>query len=136
MAAINNSDSLPGIFRGLIAKHPNIKFTFPGDAEWVDITKFFIKTSNSPSIVARPQDASHVQELVRFCVSHSVNFVVRSGGHDCTGRSQVNGALTIDMRDINHVSISEDKKTAQVGGGIITRELTTALNAAGLITPT
>ncbi|KAG5804164.1 hypothetical protein H9Q71_011248 [Fusarium xylarioides] len=60
----------------------------------------------------------------------------RSGGHDCTGRSQVNGALTIDMRDINHVCISEDKKTAQIRGGIITRELTKALDAEGLITPT
>ncbi|KAG5754659.1 hypothetical protein H9Q70_002679 [Fusarium xylarioides] len=102
----------------------------------VDIMKCFIRTSSSPSIVAGPQDASHVQEIVRFCVSHSVDFVVRSGGHDCTGRSQVNGALTIDMRDIKHVSILEDKKTAQIGGGIITRELTKAVEAEGQITPT
>ncbi|KAG5800557.1 hypothetical protein H9Q69_000444 [Fusarium xylarioides] len=133
---MKNSHSLPSVFQDFIAKHPDIKVTSPGDAAWVDITKCYIKTSSSPSIVARPQDASHVQELVRFCVTHSVDFVVRSGGHDCTGRSQVNGALTIDMRDINHVCISEDKKTAQIGGGINTRELTKALDAEGLITPT
>ncbi|KAF5593853.1 d-lactate dehydrogenase [Fusarium pseudoanthophilum] len=133
---MSNSHTLSSVFQDFIAKHPNIKFTFPGDEAWADVTKCFIKSSCSPSIVARPQDASHVQELVRFCVSHSVDFVVRSGGHDCMGRSQVNSALTIDMRDINHVSISEDKKTAQIGGGIITRELTKALDAEGLITPT
>ncbi|KAF4438193.1 6-hydroxy-D-nicotine oxidase [Fusarium acutatum] len=136
MATISNSYSLPSVFQDFIAKHPNIKVTFPGDAAWVDITKCFIKTSSSPSMVARPQDASHVQEMVRFCVSHSIDFVVRSGGHDCTGRSQVNGALTIDMRDIQYMNISEDKRTAQIGGGIITRELTKALDAEGLITPT
>ncbi|KAF5544529.1 d-lactate dehydrogenase [Fusarium phyllophilum] len=136
MATISNPDSLPSVFQDFVTQHPNIKFTFPGDAALVDITKCFIKTSSYPSIVARPQDASHVQALVRFCVSHSVDFVVRSGGHDCTGRSQINGALTIDMRDINHVSISEDKKTVQIGGGIITRELTKALDAEGLISPT
>ncbi|KAF5567497.1 6-hydroxy-D-nicotine oxidase [Fusarium napiforme] len=133
---MSNSHSLPSVFQDFIAKHPNIIVTSPGDAEWVDMTKCYIKTSSSPSIVARPQDTSHVQKLVRFCVSHSVDFVVRSGGHDCTGRSQVDGALTIDMRDINHVSVSVDKKTVQIGGGIITRELTKALDAEGLITPT
>ncbi|KAF5597876.1 6-hydroxy-D-nicotine oxidase [Fusarium pseudocircinatum] len=136
MATISNSDSLHGVFQDFIAGHPNIKFTFLSDAAWADITKCFIKTSSSPSIVARPKDASHVQELVRFCVSYSIDFVVRSGGHDCTGRSQVNGALTIDMRDIKSVNISEDKTTAEIGGGIITRELTKALDAEGLITPT
>ncbi|KAF5692954.1 d-lactate dehydrogenase [Fusarium denticulatum] len=123
MATISNSDSLPGIFQDFLAKHPNIKFTFPGEAAWVDITKCFIKTSSSPSIVARPQDASQVQELVRFCVSHSVDFVV-------------NGVLTINMRDIKSVNISENKTTAEIGGGIITRELTKALDAEGLITLT
>lgn len=136
MATIGNSDSLPSVFQAFIAEHPNIKVTLPGDAEWVDITKCFIKTSNSPSIIARPQDASHVQDLVHFCTFHNVDFVVRSGGHDCTGRSQVNGALTIDMRDIQYVNVSEDKRTAQIGGGIFTRELTKALDAEELITPT
>ncbi|KAF4949384.1 hypothetical protein FGADI_8952 [Fusarium gaditjirri] len=136
MATISNSDSLPSVLQGFAAEHPNIKFTLPGEPEFAEITKCFIKTSNSPSVVTRPQDASHVQELVRFCVSQNVDFVVRSGGHDCTGRSQVNGALTIDMRDIRYVKISDGKKTAQIGGGILTRELTKALEAEGLITPT
>ncbi|EGU88092.1 hypothetical protein FOXB_01438 [Fusarium oxysporum f. sp. conglutinans Fo5176] len=122
MTTISNSDSLPIIL--------------PGDAEWADITKSFIKTSSSPSIVARPQNASDVQDLVRFCVSHNIDFVVRSGGHNCTGRSQVNGALTFDMRNINYVNISEDKKTANIEGGIITRELAKALDAEELITTT
>ncbi|KAJ9418823.1 hypothetical protein QL093DRAFT_2394895 [Fusarium oxysporum] len=136
MTTISNSDSLPSVFQAFTAEYPNIKVILPGDAEWTDITKSFIKTSSSPSIVARPQNASDVQDLVRFCVSHNIDFVVRSGGHNCTGRSQVNGALTFDMRNINYVNISEDKKTANIGGGIITRELAKALDAEELITTT
>ncbi|UZP40350.1 hypothetical protein NXS19_008166 [Fusarium pseudograminearum] len=40
------------------------------------------------------------------------------------------------MRDINYVNISEDRKTAHIGGGIITRELAKALGVQGLIIPT
>ncbi|KAJ0130218.1 hypothetical protein HZ326_26683, partial [Fusarium oxysporum f. sp. albedinis] len=109
MATISNSDSLPSVFQDFTAEYPNIKVILPGDAEWADITKSFIKTSSSPSIVARPQ-------------MHQI--------------SQVNGALTFDMRNINYVNISEDKKTANIGGGIIARESAKALDAEELITTT
>ncbi|KAF4335016.1 6-hydroxy-D-nicotine oxidase [Fusarium beomiforme] len=136
MTTITKTDFPLKIFRDFINEHPDIKFTLPGDAEWTDVTKCYIKTSGSPSIVVRPQITAHIQDLVRFCASQNVDFVVRSGGHDCMGRSQVNGALTIDMRGIQHVHVSEDKITARIGGGILTRELTKVLDIHGLITPT
>lgn len=40
------------------------------------------------------------------------------------------------MRNINYVNISEDKKTANIGGGIIARESAKALDAEELITTT
>ncbi|OTB06401.1 hypothetical protein M426DRAFT_20855 [Hypoxylon sp. CI-4A] len=63
------------------------------------------------------------------------DLVVRIGGHDFVGRSQVRDALTIDMRDIKYVRISDDEKTAGVGGGILFRNLTKALEKRGLVTP-
>ncbi|KAF4449029.1 6-hydroxy-D-nicotine oxidase [Fusarium austroafricanum] len=136
MSPVNRPDFPLKVFRDFLNDHPEIKFTLPGDADWADINKCYIKTTSHPSIVARPQEASHVQELVRFCVSQNDDFVVRSGGHDCAGRSQVNGALTVDMRDIQYVILSDDKTTAKVGGGILIRELTKALDQQGLVTPT
>lgn len=136
MATISNSDSLPSVFQDFTAEYPNIKVILPGDAEWADITKSFHQDFQLSEHRRQAANASDVQDLVRFCVSHGIDFVVRSGGHNCTGRSQVNGALTFDMRNINYVNISEDKKTANIGGGIIARESAKALDAEELITTT
>ncbi|KAI3325061.1 FAD-binding domain-containing protein [Xylariaceae sp. AK1471] len=88
-----------------------------------------------PALIARPQNAEDVQTLVRYCVQNNVEFVVRTGGHDCAGRTQVHDILWIDMRDIDYVNIMEDKTTANIGGGILFRGLTKALGEEGLITP-
>ncbi|KAI1086808.1 hypothetical protein F5B19DRAFT_487217 [Rostrohypoxylon terebratum] len=96
---------------------------------------FVKRDDNAPLAVVRPQTGADVQALVKYCVENDVDFVVRSGGYDCAGRSQIRGALSIDLRDINYVHVSEDEKTAKVGGGIIFRDLTRELDAKGLITP-
>jgi FAD/FMN-containing dehydrogenase len=88
-----------------------------------------------PLAIARPQNAEHVQTLVRYCTQNGVDFVVRSGGHDCAGRSQVKGALTIDMRDIKDIHVSADEKTATLGGGILFRDLAKELDSRELVTP-
>lgn len=119
-----------------LSRHPAIKVFQPTDAEWPEVKKCYINQAGAPSVIARPQEASHIQDLVRLCVSNNVDFVIRSGGHDCAGRSQVNGALAVDMRDIQHVNISEDKQTAKIGGGILTGKLTKVLGEQGLVTPT
>jgi hypothetical protein len=96
---------------------------------------FAIRRAVQPALIARPQNAEDVRVLVRYCVQNKVEFVVRTGGHDCAGRSQVHDALWIDMRDIDFVNIAEDKTTAKVGGGILLRGLTRALGEEGLVTP-
>jgi FAD/FMN-containing dehydrogenase len=88
-----------------------------------------------PALIARPQTADDVQGLVQYCVRNKVEFVIRTGGHDCAGRSQVHDLLWIDMRDIDYVEIAQDKATAKVGGGILFKGLTKALGEEGLVTP-
>lgn len=135
------ANSLPGFplrfFQNFLTLHPDIKVLSPTDPEWDHAQRqFYISYAERPSVIARPQHARQIQDLVRLCASYNVNFVVRAGGHDCAGRSQVNGALTIDMRDIKHVHVSEDRQTAMVGGGILIQDLTKALGDQGLVTPT
>ncbi|KAI1169888.1 FAD-binding domain-containing protein [Nemania sp. FL0916] len=120
----------------LAAEHPEIKLITSSDPTFEATRACFIKRdADIPSAIARPQNAEQVQTLVRFCTKNGVDFVVRSGGHDCAGRSQVAGALSIDLRDIKHVDVSADEKTAVVGGGVLFRDLTGVLDARGLVTP-
>ncbi|KAF2969151.1 hypothetical protein GQX73_g4413 [Xylaria multiplex] len=120
----------------LKAQHPGLPIIVPSDPNFEATRACFIKRdADVPFAIARPQNAEHVQALIQYCTKNGVDFVVRSGGHDCAGRSQVAGALSIDLRDIKYVNISADEKTASVGGGIIFRDLVGALDAKGLITP-
>ncbi|KAI2634010.1 hypothetical protein GGS21DRAFT_543910 [Xylaria nigripes] len=117
-------------------QHSEVPLITPEDSHFEATRLCFVKRDASvPAAIARPQSAAHVQALIRFCTQNGVDFVVRSGGHDCSGRSQVKGALSIDMRDIKHVSVSADEKTVTVGGGILFRDLTNELDTRGLVTP-
>ncbi|KAI0904865.1 hypothetical protein F4823DRAFT_169029 [Ustulina deusta] len=120
----------------LSAQHPELPIITPSDPNFEATRACFIKRdADVPFAIARPQNAEHVQALVQYCTKNSVDFVVRSGGHECAGRSQVAGALSVDMRDIKYVNVSADEKTAAVGGGIVFRDLAGELDARGLITP-
>ncbi|KAI1435907.1 hypothetical protein GGR50DRAFT_686711 [Xylaria sp. CBS 124048] len=118
------------------ATHPTIPLITPADPTFETLRACFVKRdSEIPAAIARPQTATDVQVLIKYCTKHHVDFIVRCGGHDCTGRSQKNGSLSIDLRDIRHVTLSEDEKAAVIGGGILLRDLAEALDERGLITP-
>ncbi|KAH9901879.1 FAD-binding domain-containing protein [Xylariomycetidae sp. FL2044] len=117
-----------------LRQHSNIKLFTPDHPEFESIRSCFVKRPARPFAIVRPQSAEDVHALIQFCVHRDVDFVVRSGGHDNAGRSQVHDALTIDMRDIKHVYVSADETTARIGGGILFRDLTRALGDRGLVT--
>jgi hypothetical protein len=43
------------------------------------------------------------------------------------------GALIVDMREINFINVAEDKKTATIGGGVLNRELVYKLEEEGVL---
>ncbi|KAJ9426106.1 hypothetical protein QL093DRAFT_2586435 [Fusarium oxysporum] len=108
----------------------------PSAADYKQVEQCFIDNPVQTLGVVRPQTSDEVALIVQFCLEHRVEFSVRGGGHDCASRTLVDGALVIDMRDIKHVVIAEDKKSARVGGGILGGELAKALGKEGLSTPT
>lgn len=108
----------------------------PSAADYKQVEQCFIDNPVQTLGVIRPQTSDEVALIVQFCLEHRVEFSVRGGGHDCASRTLVDGALVIDMRDIKHVVIAEDKKSARVGGGILSGELAKALGKEGLSTPT
>ncbi|KAF4503086.1 6-hydroxy-D-nicotine oxidase [Fusarium agapanthi] len=113
-----------------------VKAYSPDAEDYKQIEQCFVEKPVQTLGVFRPQTSDEVALIVQFCLEHSVEFSVRGGGHDCASRTLVDGALVIDMRDIKHVIIAEDKKSASVGGGILSGELAKALVKEGLSTPT
>ena len=119
------------------ARANSIKLVIPSDAEF-DTTAacLIIIPTIKPLAIIRPKTIDDVSAIIIFCTSRSVPFVVRGGGHDCAGRSQVDGALTIDLRDMDSsVTVAADRQTAIVGCGASLAQVSDALSAQGLVTP-
>ncbi|KAF5371134.1 hypothetical protein D9758_004133 [Tetrapyrgos nigripes] len=91
-----------------------------------------------PLAVVRPKATGEVSTIVRFATSSTprVPITVRSGSHDFWGRSSAKGALVIDMRQINSVTVASDRKSATVGGGILAADLLTQLEPHNLLATT
>lgn len=89
-----------------------------------------------PAAIAAPRDASEVAALVRWANDIGVKITVRGGGNDFWARSIAHDALAIDMRGIDGVDVSDDCRTAVVGGGVVMRDLITRLDELDLMTPT
>lgn len=128
-------NKLPTGLSTLQAQHPSIKLSTPDSPDYESLTKTYIISQAKPVAVARPQTTDDVRALVRTCVETGLDFNVRTGGHNAVGRTLVDGAVLIDMRDIAGVTVSEDKKTAKIGGGILAGGLLKALGEHGLIAP-
>ncbi|KAF9870919.1 d-lactate dehydrogenase [Colletotrichum karsti] len=119
-----------------LEKHPSIKTFSPSHPDFQSLRQTYIATSAISSFIVRPQSIDDVAALVSHCAATSTPFVVRSGGHDMSARSTVDGILQIDMRDICYVNVSSDKTSARVGGGILNSALLAELERQDLITPT
>lgn len=71
---------------------------------------------SQPAIITLPETVLRVISIVMQCTAQNQEFVVRGGGHDCRGRFSVAAAVSIALRQLNSVTISQDKKTARIGG--------------------
>lgn len=75
-----------------------------------------------PACVLFPETAEDVSEAVRILAKHTANgsceFAVRSGGHTSwAGASNIAGGVTLDLRRLDSIDLSEDGKTVRVGSG-------------------
>ena len=66
----------------------------------------------------QPSSAQDVSTAISIINKLSCHFAVKSGGHAMfAGASNANGGITIDLRYLNGVELSEDHATASVGPG-------------------
>ena len=114
---------------------PEIPYAVPHSPDYPALRATFIVDNPAvPIAIARPQSANDVSAIVSFCVSHDIPFVVRSGGNNLFGKSQVQDVLTIDMRDIQYCRVDPGQTSAKIGGGILAGTLVKALSEAGVMT--
>ncbi|KAJ5180948.1 hypothetical protein N7492_004158 [Penicillium capsulatum] len=110
-----------------------LHYATPTSSDYGDLRPtFIVRDETVPAVIVRPRSMEEAASLVSCLVKTRIPFSVRGGGHDMFGRSQVDNAVTIDMRDIAHVEVNADSQTARVGGGVISMDLLTKLQQHGL----
>lgn len=131
------ANSTLAALESFLQQHPHIKYATPSLPDYASLRSIWsLDCRDNPLAIARPQSAADVALLVKYVKSQGIRFVVRSGGHNLFGQSTVEGALTIDMRDIASVTVDSDRTSARVGGGILQGDLAAQLWQEGLATPT
>ncbi|KAK8044420.1 FAD-binding domain-containing protein [Apiospora rasikravindrae] len=135
----------PAIAAGIVDNHksdlcsvaarrfPN-RVSFPGSTEYENQKgSYYIAQARAlaPDCLFRPTSTREVSDFVKLATAHdpchqqrgncSVSkplFSMRGGGHTLwAGAAGAAGGLTVDLRGLNAVTLSADKKMASVGGG-------------------
>ncbi len=86
-----------------------------------------------PAAIVRVANASDVATALNFAQATDLPLALRSGGHSTGGFSSADGALVIDVRDLNAIEIDPNARTAWVGAGCTAGEVTLAVEKHGLI---
>ncbi|KAH7136326.1 FAD binding domain protein, partial [Dactylonectria macrodidyma] len=80
-----------------------------------------------------PASADEVSRVLQVLVDNWCRFAVKCGGHSRFPDDAVSvGGVTVDLGLINHTVVSDDRTTARIGGGSLTRHVFAALDPHGL----
>ncbi|KAK9436350.1 FAD binding domain-containing protein [Metarhizium brunneum] len=86
-----------------------------------------------PACRFTPGAAADVSLAVLTSRVTQCKFAVKSGGHAAfAGASNIEGGLTLDLRNLNQVVVSADKKQTSVGAGNVWYDVYTKLQPMGL----
>ncbi|KAI1822817.1 FAD-binding domain-containing protein [Xylaria intraflava] len=110
----------------------------PGDSDFARLTAR-LREYRAPGIsaVVKVATESDVQQTVRYAAEHDHPFVARAGGHGATkSLGDAKDAIQIDLRSLDYIKLSEDGKTAAIGGGANVKHTVNTLTALGKRTVT
>ena len=88
-----------------------------------------------PLLMARCADVEDVKRCVFFAQAHGIPIAVRGGGHSFAGHAVADGAVQVDLAELNDISVDPAARRASVGGGARIKELLEPTLRAGLYTP-
>ena len=102
------------------------RISYPGSTTYSSSIASYYGDSErelSPSCIYRPTATSEVQQFVQLVTSGNCTnnqFAVRGGGHTFwSGAANIQPGITVDMRAMNSLQLSADRKIAGVGGGAL-----------------
>jgi hypothetical protein len=71
-----------------------------------------------PACVILPTSAEEVSQALSIIKDHQCHFAVKSGGHGMfSGASNAQHGITMDLRNLNSLQVSDDRLTTSVGTG-------------------
>jgi FAD/FMN-containing dehydrogenase len=107
----------------------------PGDPGYdAARTVFNARIDRRPAVIARCADAADVVRAVRFGRELDLHVAVRGGGHGVAGTALGDGALVVDLRRMDQVTVDPAAEAVRVGGGATMSRLDRATQPYGLAT--
>jgi FAD/FMN-containing dehydrogenase len=105
----------------------------PGDAGYdAARTVFNGLIDHKPERIMRCADAQDVATAIQDARAAGRLISVYGGGHGVTGSAVVDGGVCVDLRDIDHVVVDAEARTARVGGGATWGQVDAATQEHGL----
>jgi FAD/FMN-containing dehydrogenase len=91
----------------------------------------------TPGCVVHPKETSEVATVVETLTKSNCTFAVRGGGHTFWAGSASIGSegVVISLDYINHINISTNTSTVQIGGGATWNRVYNTLDPANLAVP-
>ena len=88
-----------------------------------------------PLCVVHPTSTAEVSTIVQTLKKHDVQFAIRCGGHSSnTGAANIQGGVTINLREMDKVTLNPDKALVSVPGGSKWHDVYSLLGEHGLAT--
>src|SRR5260221_8009536 len=90
------------------------------DAKYAEASKIWNgDIHRNPAVVASCTNVEDVQAAIAFGRANGLTIAVKGGGHSMSGQSTADGALMIDLRPMNKVTIDVAARRAKVQSGAI-----------------
>ncbi len=110
----------------------------PGDAGYGEALRRAIwngSIDRRPALIARPTTTAQVARAVTFARERGLDLTVRGGGHSFAGHAVADGALMVDLEDLNTVTVDEGAMRARCGGGTTWARFDAATSPRGYAVP-
>jgi FAD/FMN-containing dehydrogenase len=108
----------------------------PGDAGYDEARKVYNRMiDRRPRLIARCAGVADVMSAVNFGREQKLLVAIRGGGHNAGGLGVCDDGLVIDLSLMNYVRVDPNKKTVEVSGGALWRDVDHETHAFGLAVP-
>lgn len=120
----------------ILDKQSELHIYTKSNSAFVQISKVRAERTDMEALaVIRPLNEGEVADTVTHCAALAIPLAIRSGGNDIAERSRSHGGVVIDVRSLDWIVLSADRRSVRIGGGVTLGSLLRFLDLNGLDTP-